>query len=72
VSQKVQACVSTAIPKGMVVFLNGERVVAIHTAETPVSAPPVSCTSVHFSSENFPGGSADVARWVAETMPGPA
>jgi hypothetical protein len=71
-SQEVQACVSTAIPKGMVVFLNGERVVAIHTADNPVSAPPIYCTTVHFSAENFPGGSADVARWVFETLAGAA
>lgn len=53
--------VSTAIPRGMVIWTNGECIVGVHWIGAAVPPLPDHVTMVHFSAEDFPGGSSQVA-----------
>jgi hypothetical protein len=65
VGEEVDCCVSNAIPRGMVVFTNRGRVVGVRVPGGP-DVTPLHFDLVQFSGEDFPAGSADLLRMIAD------
>lgn len=60
--------ISTAIPAGMIIFMNDTRVTGVLMPGEKLKKLPECVTTVHFSSADFPGGVAELQRWANEVV----